>query len=132
MQTSSPHWRAVAALVWPSARRYAVLTAVVVASSALVLAALLLLRALIDRSIGGAATGELALLAGWYLAIVIVQYSQQIRRPLEDITSAVLDDGDTSPPEGALSVTFEDVTLSYGDRSPMSPNLKARRQAPRF
>lgn len=71
-------------------------------------------------------------------AFLLFQYSQQIRRPMEEIihelelvqkangamvrviklmatTSKVADEGTTSPLPGPLSVEFDDVAFSYGD-----------------
>lgn len=75
-------------------------------------------------------------------AFLLFQYSRRIRAPMEEIshelelvqkangamlrvvrllavTTAVPDDGDSSPPDGPLSVTFDRVSFDYGDGAPV-------------
>ncbi len=68
----SLHWRATGALLRPNARRYSLLTIVVVVSSLLLLAGPVLLRALIDRAAEGAGTTELSVLAGLFLGSAVI------------------------------------------------------------
>lgn len=66
-QPRSLHWRATSRLIWPDARRYASLTAVVVVSSVLALAGPIILREVIDRAADGASMSTLGGLGAVFL-----------------------------------------------------------------
>ncbi len=71
-EEGSLHWRALAALISPNARRYSVLVGVVVVTGLLTLTGPIILRSVIDRAAGGAGTSELAWLAVLYLLVALV------------------------------------------------------------
>ncbi|MEM9035478.1 MAG: ABC transporter ATP-binding protein [Actinomycetota bacterium] len=80
---------------------------------------------------------------------VLFQYTQLLRRPLEDVMDqlqliqkasggmrrvldlraerpTILDEGTTSPPSGALEVEFDDVDFDYGDGLPVLHDVSLR------
>ena len=70
-RTRSLHWRATARLIRPDARRYALLSLVVVISAAVTLTGPVILREIIDRAVAGDGDAPIAPLAAAYLAAAI-------------------------------------------------------------